>query len=259
MTKGKRFVAVAIIFLIFGVIVGIIGENMLEIVDIFDDDNEDENDAGLQQFQDPYSPIIDPSDFVSGVNNTYFPLIPGMIYTYEGDTGDGLEHIEVTITNQTKTVMGITCMVVRDAVTIDGKLVEDTYDWYAQDIKGNVWYMGEDSKEFEEGNFVTSSGSWEAGIDGAKPGIIMLAEPMEGLYYRQEFYKGEAEDMGAIMMTNQSKTLKFGSFNNVLVIKDFTPLEPGAAEYKYFAPGFGLICEEVVEGGAGQIELISVI
>lgn len=182
----------------------------------------------------------------------------GKKYIYEGDTGEGIEHIEVIVTNQTREVMGITCMVVRDTVTIDGEMMEDTYDWYAQDTHGNVWYMGEDSKEFEDGKFTTSEGSWEAGLDGAKPGIIMLANPLEGLYYRQEYYKDEAEDMGAVIKLNESKTVSYGSFNNLLVIKDFTPLEPGIAEYKYFAPGIGLICEEVVEGGAGRIELKSI-
>jgi len=118
--------------------------------------------------------------------------------------------------------------------------------------------MGEDSKEYEDGKMVSTEGSWEAGMDGAKLGIIMLAKPFEGLYYRQEFYKGEAEDMGAIIKMNDSKTVKYGSFDNVLVIKDYTPLEPGIAEYKYFALGIGVICEEVVEGGSGQIELIGI-
>ncbi len=250
-TKVKVLIIVIICFIV-GFVLGLLGEEILEISD------EDEEVNGYEYFKDPYDPKIEPSNFISGVNHTYFPLIIGKKYIFEGDTGDGLEHIEVIVTNQTRIVMGVTCMVVRDTVSMDGEIIEDTYDWYAQDIHGNVWYMGEDSKEYEEGEMVSTEGSWEAGIDGAKLGIIMLAKPFEGLYYRQEFYKGEAEDMGAIIKMNDSKTVKYGSFDNVLVIKDYTPLEPGIAEYKYFAPGIGVICEEVVEGGSGQIELIGI-
>lgn len=218
---------------------------------------EDDNGKGAY-FDDPYSPEVIPSDFVWDINNTYFPLIPETTYVYEGDTGDGLEHIVVTVLNETKVIMGVNCVVVRDTVSVDGEIVEDTYDWYAQDVHGNVWYMGEDSKEYENGNVVSTVGSWEGGVDGAKPGIIMLANPIEGIYYRQEYYKGDAEDMAGVIQVGETKAISYGSFNDVLVTKDFTPLEPGVAEYKYYAPGIGLILEEVVEGGSGHIALISI-
>ncbi len=249
--KFKVFL-VAILCLVVGIIVGLLSEEMMEIPE------EEEDEIGYDYFKDPYEPEIDPANFISGVNNPYFPLIIGKKYIYEGDTGDGLEHIEVTVTNQTRVVMGITCMGVRDTVSMDGEMVEDTYDWYAQDTHGNVWYMGEDSKEYEDGNVVSTAGSWEAGVDGAQPGIIMMANPMEGFYYRQEYYEGKAEDMGAIIKVNETKTVSYGSFDNVLVIKDYTPLEPGNVEYKYYAPGIGVICEVVIEGGSGKIELIGI-
>jgi hypothetical protein len=135
--------------------------------------------------------------------------------------------------------MGVECVVVNDKAWENGKLIERTYDWHAQDKEGNVWYFGEDTKEYENGKVVSTKGSWEAGVDGAKPGIIMQAHPKVGQSYRQEYYKGEAEDMAKVINLNESVTVPYGSFDHVLVTKEWTPLEPSYAEHKYYAPGVG--------------------
>ena len=141
---------------------------------------------------------------------------------------------------------------------VDGELAEETFDWYAQDNDGNVWYFGEDSKEYEEGEVVSTEGSWEAGVDGAKPGIIMKANPQIGDSYRQEHYPGEAEDLGEVIRLNESASVPRGSYDGVLVIQEWSPLEPDVIEHVYYAPGIGVILEEVVEGGARRVELAKI-
>ena len=197
-----------------------------------------------------------PADFVAGIDNPLMPLVPGSRWVYEGTDGEERERIEVVVTDETREVMGITATVVRDTVTIDGELVEDTFDWYAQDTEGNVWYLGEDSKEYEDGEVVSTAGSWEAGVDGALPGIIMEAEPAVGDRYRQEYYPGEAEDMAEVVRTGAGETVPFGSFDDLVVIREWNPLDPGVVEDKYFAPGVGNVLEVVVEGGTGRVELV---
>ncbi len=204
----------------------------------------------------PYEFDLVPADFVIGIDNLLLPLVPGNRWVYEGYDGDELERIEVVVTDATRDVMGITATVVRDTVTVGGELVEDTFDWYAQDTDGNVWYLGEDTKEYEDGEVVSTAGSWEAGVDGALPGIIMGAEPAVGDRYRQEYYPGEAEDMAEVVGTGRSETVPFSSFDNLVVISEWNPLDPGVVEEKYFAPGVGSVLEVVVEGGTGRIELV---
>ena len=150
------------------------------------------------------------------------------------------------------------CVVVDDKVWLDDELIEVTLDWYAQDKDGNVWYMGEDSKEYEDGKVVSTAGSWEAGIDGAKPGIIMLAIPVVGVVYRQEYYKGEAEDKAEVLSLNESVTVPFGSYENCLRTKDWNPLDMETIEEKYYAPGVGVVLEVMVKGGDERVELISI-
>lgn len=208
--------------------------------------------------QTGYSPKIDPADFVRGVTNRYFPLKPGTTLVYEGRTSDGLERIEDRVTSERREVMGVSCVVLHDRVTLDGSLIEETYDWYAQDKEGNVWYFGEDSKDYENGKVTSTKGSWEAGVDGAQPGIIMEADPKVGDSYRQEYYKGEAEDMAEVIKVGQSADVLAGSHANVLVTRDWTPLEPSVEENKYYAPGVGLVLEEFAKGGEGRVELIEV-
>ena len=155
--------------------------------------------------------------------------------------------------------MGIEARVVHDRVTEDGEIVEDTYDWYAQDADGNVWYLGEDSKEYENGEVVSTAGSWETGVDGAQPGIIMYRDPAAhlGVPYRQEFYPGEAEDVAEIIETGATITIGDRVYSGVVVISEWNPLHSGVVENKYFAPGVGVVLEEVVEGGSGRVELVS--
>ncbi len=208
------------------------------------------------------APILDDysaATFVAGIDNTYFPFTPGATWSYEGVEDGEVEGIEVVVTNETRVVDGVTTMVVRDTVTLDGELIEDTFDWYAQDSAGNVWYMGEDSKEYEDGEVKSTAGSWETGVDGALPGIIMYADPSAHLNapYRQEFYQGEAEDVGEIIETGASVTVGGTTYDDVVVIREWNLLEPGVFENKRFAPGIGVILEEVVEGGSGRVELLA--
>lgn len=194
-----------------------------------------------------YNPSISPADFVAAVDNPMWPLVPGTRYVYQG----GEETIEVTVTNDTKEVLGVTTLVVHDVVSIGGETIEDTYDWYAQDAAGNVWYFGEDTKEYEGGRVVSTEGSWEAGVDGAKPGIVMHATPPAiGSPYRQEYYACEAEDMAEVVSLSESVTVPYGSFDNCLQTREFTPLEPDANEYKYYRSGVGLLLEVDVSSGA---------
>ncbi|HLA82214.1 MAG TPA: hypothetical protein VJP78_11460 [Thermoleophilia bacterium] len=199
---------------------------------------------------------IDPADFSTTIDNKHFPLEPGTTYIYE--SGDGGTRIEVVVTNETKVIQGVTCVVVRDTVTEGGALVEDTYDWYAQDKDGNVWYFGEDTKEYQDGQVVSTAGSWEAGVKGAVPGYIMKAEPRVGDRYQQEYLKGEAEDMAEVLALDASATVPYGSFAQVLKTKEWTPLEPDVEEEKLYAPGVGLIRIEVVKGGSGVEQLVQV-
>ena len=214
-------------------------------------------DAGGKA-KEAYAPSIDPADFTTKIDNKYFPLKPGTKFVYKGKTEDGSEGDTVTVTSDTRNVMGVECVVVDDRVTEEGELVEKTYDWYAQDKKGNVWYFGEDSKEYEDGKVKSTAGSWEAGKDGAKPGIIMPAKPKVGKIYRQEYYKGEAEDMAKALKLDGSVTVPYGSFDHVLVTREWTPLEPNVAEHKYYAAGVGNVLEVAVKGPQERLELVDV-
>lgn len=205
-----------------------------------------------------YNPIIDPTNFVKNVNNKYFTLIPGRTLVYEGSTDEGTERIEVTVLKETKKVMGVEAMVIWDRVWLNGELVEDTKDWFAQDNKGNVWYFGEDSKEYENGKVKNTKGSWEAGVDGARPGIVMKADPKVGDKYRQEYYEGEAEDMGEVLAVRETITAPYGKFDNCLKTKDWSPLEPGAVEHKYYSPDIGgMVLEKAVDSDE-KVELVEV-
>jgi hypothetical protein len=208
--------------------------------------------------QNAYAPNIDPSDFTSKIDNKYFPLKPGTTFIYRGKTQDATEGDIVRVTSDTKNIMGVECVVVDDRVTEGGKLTEQTYDWYAQDNKGNVWYFGEDSKEIENGKVKSTGGSWEAGKDGAKPGIIMPAKPKVGKTYRQEYYKGEAEDMARALRLDGSVTVPYGSFKDVLVTDEWTPLEKNVAEHKYYAPGVGNVKEIATKGPKETLVLVHV-
>jgi hypothetical protein len=203
-----------------------------------------------------YSPTLDPASFVDVIDNPYLPMPVGAHWRYEGESEGEIETVEVSVTGDRKTIMGISAFVVRDTVTIDGELVEDTYDWFAQDADGNVWYLGEDSKEYENGVVTSTEGSWEAGVDGALPGIVMPAAPAPGDVYRQEFYAGEAEDMMEIVSVDARLSVPAGEFADVVMTKDWTPLEPATIEEKAYAPGVGKIREAKSAGGDGFAELV---
>ena len=157
---------------------------------------------------------------------------------------------------RTKTVQGIEATVVHDLVTEDGEPIEDTYDWYGQDKEGNLWYLGEDTKEYENGKVVSTAGSWEAGVDGALAGIIIPADPQVGMTYRQEYYEGEAEDEGEILSLDEKAEVPFGSFDNLLMTKDTTPLEPDILEHKFYARGVGPVLVLGISGGSDREVLL---
>lgn len=205
-----------------------------------------------------YDPVVDPANFVSTIDHPYLSLTPGRVWVYEGKSEDGeTERIEIEVTPDTKAVMGVTTTVVREREWVNGDLVEDTFDWFAQDKDGNVWYFGEDSKEIENGEVVGTKGSWEAGVNGAEPGIIMKADPQVGDAYRQEYLEGEAEDMGQVLGLSDSVSIGLGNYQNCLKIKDWTPLEPDVVEHKFYSKEVGnLILEKKVAGESGQVELI---
>jgi hypothetical protein len=203
-------------------------------------------------------PIFDPADFVSRVDNPYFPLVPGAVHTYVGDTEEGVETTEAEVLHTTKVILGIATTVVRDRVYLNGSLIEDTFDWYAQDREGNVWYLGEDVKNYENGVLVSTTGSWEAGKDGATAGIIMEARPRIGDSYPQEHAEGVAEDAARVLSLSKTVSVPFGTFEQCLQTEEWTPLEPGARQFKYYARGVGLVLELSRHGGRQRVELISI-
>lgn len=201
-----------------------------------------------------YDPEIDPGAFVASIDNPLYPLIPGTIFTYVADA----ETVIVTVTDDTREILGVTCTVVHDVASADGEVIENTYDWFAQDTAGAVWYFGEYTEEIENGEVVDTAGSWEAGVDGAKPGIIIPAHPIVGMVYRQEYYACEAEDKGEILALNATATVPFGTFSGCLKTRDFTPLEPDVNEHKFYAPGTGLVLA-MNANGTGREELVSIV
>ena len=188
-----------------------------------------------------YHPVIDPKKFTSHVTNSYFPLKPGNTLIYDGTRDGKPTHTEMAVTRQTRTIMGITCVVIRDVVTSNGALVEKTTDWYAQAADGAVWYFGEATAEYVNGQISNTHGSWEGGVDGAQPGIIMEAAPKAGDVYKQEFRPGIAEDTARVLKTDG--TLKVGgkTYPKLVVTEDTNPLAPDKRDQKNYAPGIGLL------------------
>ena len=169
--------------------------------------------SALPQGSDPVE--LDPADFTTEIDNPYWPISRGKRWVYTSED----ERIVVTRTNRKKTVEGIDAVVLTDIVTQrngGGDYVEVTKDWYAQDADGNVWYLGEDTKEYENGRVASTAGSWEHGVDGAYAGIIVPADPKPGLEYRQEYYKGEAEDVAKVLSLDATAKVPFGTFENCL-------------------------------------------
>jgi hypothetical protein len=203
---------------------------------------------------------LDPASFTADVDNRYWLMKPGTRWTYREIDEEGKEVVVVvTVTSETKEIAnGITAIIVRDTVSEDGAIVEDTFDWYAQDADGNVWYMGEDTAEFEDGKVKTKEGSWEAGVDGALPGVIVPAEPLDDMAYRQEYYAGEAEDNGEVLAVGEQVEVPAGHYTDVLVTKDTVGLKPDVLELKFYAPDVGPVLALGISGGGGREELVKV-
>jgi hypothetical protein len=209
----------------------------------------------LPQGGEPFE--LDAADFVPTIDTPYWPMAPGNRWVYRETDAEGNEQrVEVTVTERTKTILGISATVVHDRVTEDGELVEDTLDWYAQDKWGGLWYLGEDTTEYENGKPVSKEGSWEAGVDGAQAGLIIPPDPEVGMTYRQEHYAGEAEDRGEILSLDEQVDVPFGSFEGALMTRDTTPLEPDGNEHKFYAKGVGPVLALALSGGGGREELV---
>jgi hypothetical protein len=217
--------------------------------------------SSLAPIHGTYSPKIDPANFVATIDNPFFPLKPGTTFLYKGvhENGTTPQTDEMVVTRQTKRILGVTSTVVRDTVSSRGTPIERTFDWYAQDGYGNVWYMGEDTREMRHGRFVKMSDSWEAGVNGAEPGIIMPGNPQPGVQYRQEYYPGHALDQARVLGSGGPIEVPFGSYGNTLLTVETSPqIDPGVAEDKYYVAGLGDIKEETVSGNHEEIELIRV-
>ena len=201
---------------------------------------------------------LDPADFTTDITNPWWPMNVGSEWTYtETDSEGAKQKVVVTVADETKTLAnGIEARVVHDEVTEDGVPVEVTDDFYAQDADGNIWYLGEETQEYEDGKPGSTSGSFEAGEDGAQPGIAMPADPTPGLTYRQEYLKGEAEDRGEVIRTDVQAEVPFGHFENVVMTMDTNPLEPKTLEFKFYARAVGPVLAVSVSGGSGREELV---
>jgi hypothetical protein len=208
-----------------------------------------------------YSPTINHADFVAGIDNRYFPLEPGTGFHYKGVAEDGRtpQRDDMVVTHQTKEILGVRSTVVRDTVSSRGKPIEKTFDWYAQDKYGNVWYMGENSRELRGGRFVRVGDSWEAGVNGAEPGIVMPGNPQPGEEYRQEYYPMHALDQARVIGSGGKVTVPNGSYGHTLLTDETAPkLDPGVHERKYYVAGLGDVKEQTVAGNHEQIQLVSV-
>jgi len=201
---------------------------------------------------------LDPADFSTRITNPWWPMRPGSRWVYrETDSGGARQKVVVTVTHRTKRIAnGVTARIVSDVATEDGEPVEVTDDYYAQDREGNVWYLGEDTAEYEHGKVVSREGSFEAGVDGAEAGVIMPARPRAGLRYRQEYYKGHAEDRARIVSRREQAGVPYGHFRNVLMIREDNPLEPTVLEFKFYARGIGPLLAVSVSGGSDREELL---
>jgi hypothetical protein len=207
-----------------------------------------------------YKPDVSLSKFSNSttLTNPYFPITPGKKYIYEGQTPDGLERIEEQRLSGTKPILGITCIIVNFKAYLNGILIEEAYDWYAQDNDGNVWYFGEAVDNYnKDGSLKDHGGSWEAGVDGAKPGTFMLANPQAGIKYREEYYFNHAEDEAEVTGTGLTVTIPLGTYNNCVKTRNFTALEPDLNENKFYAPGIGMVKEENVTDKS-EIRLIAI-
>jgi len=215
--------------------------------------------SGLPQGSEPVK--LDPAEFTTKIDNPYWPMSPGSKWVYsETDTQGTNQKVVVEVTDKTKTIAnGIEARVIRDTASENGKPVEITDDWYAQDSSGNVWYLGEATAEYKNGQVASTAGSFEAGVDGAQAGIAMPANPEPGMAYRQEYLKGVAKDKGAVITVGEEQVeVPFGHFNtDILMTRDLVPLEPKVQELKFYAPDVGPLLSVHTDGAGGRAELVS--
>lgn len=215
--------------------------------------------ALAQQRAQPPVLTLSPGAFRGGpVDNPLFPLAPGTVWVLRVHEG-GTESVDsITVTSETKRIAGVTAVVVHDRVVRGGAVVEDTYDWYAQDTLGTVWYLGEDTRAYRGGRVVSTEGSWEAGVAGARAGWIMMAHPAVGAAYRQEYRRGVAEDLGRVLSVDDTVTVPAGRFAHCVTTEDWSPLEPAVREHKTYCPGVGVVRELTVAGGRERSELVAI-
>jgi hypothetical protein len=200
-----------------------------------------------------------PSSFTAQVDNQWFPLRPGTQYVYRGVKDGKPSRDVVTVTHDTRTIDGVRCVAVRDMLYEKGHLAERTTDWYAQDRQGNVWYFGEDTAELDvHGHVKNREGSWLSGRNGAKAGLFMPAHPKVGQSGRQEYFKGQAEDHFQVVSTHAAVKVRYTSSKHALLTKEWTPLEPGVLDHKYYVRGIGVVLEQTVKGGDERNELVSI-
>ena len=201
---------------------------------------------------------LNPANFTTRIDNPYWPMKPGTRWVYRETDSEGTrQRVVVTVTRRTRRIAnGITARVVRDVVTEKGRFVEVTDDWYAQDRRGNIWYLGEDTTEYENGKPVSKEGSFEAGVDGAQAGVIMPARPRPGLAYRQEYYAGKAEDRARIVSLREQAEVPAGHYRRALMTREWNPLEKKVLEFKFYARGVGPVLAVSVSGGSDREELV---
>ena len=205
-----------------------------------------------------YSPKIDPADFSSNITNPMFTLPAGKSFVYEAKTEDGMERIEIRIRDETRTIMGVTTIVYNDRVFRDGELHEETNDYLAQDKDGNVWYFGEEVDNYEAGKFKDHHGAWIAGVDGALPGIWIKSKQVVGDEYRQEYYKGEAEDMAKVIAIDETVKVPAGTFEHCTKVLEWTPLDPDVSAHKFYCPQVAAqVLEEELADNV-RVELIAI-
>jgi len=203
------------------------------------------------------------------VDNPYFPREIKRMYVYEAETEDGLIRNYIYISKKTYKIMDVDCTVIYDVEWIWVEemdkwfKLEETEDWHAWDNDGNFWYFGEDTVEYLYDDDwklqgTDDEGSWEAGEDGALPGIILPAVPIPGDCYQQEYYEGEAEDVGKVLRLNAKVSIERGDYEECMVMKEWTRLEPGNVEHKYYYPGFGLVFIEELKETTVKVELVEI-
>lgn len=207
-----------------------------------------------------YHPTINPANFSPNVDNPYFPLEPGTVFVYSGTKDDKAAVNVVTVTSKTKLIDGVRNRVIEDRLFLNGRLEERTRDYYSQDNGGNVWYFGEDTAVLDEhGNVVDTEGSFHAGVDGAQPGVYMQAHPELNRRFRQEWYAGHAADQFKAVNLNASVTVPFVSSQHALKTAEFTGLEPGVLDNKFYVKGLGQVTERSASGPVEKLVLVDII